>query len=148
MAEANYSIQNGDNNLTGSAIVSSGDNIKIDFISPESLNGFCVESNAGNDVSTLSLSFSGIKSDLPKSTLLNLSLALSLFTKDLAKDLSKFNKDCFQTTDDMQMCKAIFEKQDFLFEITYNKDTGIPVTMTAKDKDNFCTFEITKFKKI
>lgn len=148
MAETSYCIQNGDNNLKGSAIISSGDNVRLDFISPESLNGVSIECDANGDISSLSLSFSGIKADLPKSTLQNLSLAFCLFSKELSKDLSKLSKDCFEGNDDTGICKVTLQKQGFLFEITYNKDTGIPVKMTAKDKDNFCTFEITKFKKI
>ncbi len=150
MAEVSYSIESGNGVIEGNAIISSGDNVRLDFTSPESLNGVCIECDAAGDISSLTLSFSGIKADLPKSTLQNLSLAFSLFSKQLPKDLSKLSSDCFEFTEnkDSDICKVKFKKQDIDYEITYKIDTGIPISMTARDKDNICTFDISKFKKI
>ncbi len=155
--EADFIFSKGESTLDGKLMATKNDTVRIDLLSPDSLNGISVESDSSGKMSNYIVSFSGIKTGIPKDVLEKLSLAFSMFAPDIPSTLKKLDKNAFTPLKDGQSFKlqgvsdispitASFKNQQISYNLTYDLNTGIPLQFIASFGDTGVTLNITKFK--
>mgnify|MGYP006976122484 FL=1 len=146
--QSDYTFSSGEKALEGSLVVSSGENIKMELVSPDALCGVAVESDGAGKMSEFSVSFSGIKADIPKSILTKLSLAFGMFSPDMPQIIRSLDSGCISENSDTdaEFVTAMFSQGDVNYSFTYNRLTGEPTLFVASAGEDSVTLRITKFK--
>ena len=125
------------------------------MLSPDAYAGISVESDSSGNASSYTLSFSGIKAELPKSTLEKLSLAFSMFAPELPSEIKALDDKCFSLSSeqyeisglsDISPCTAVFSCGQINYSITYDLNTGTPLLLAAGSGDSSVTLKLIKFK--
>lgn len=146
--QSDYTFSSGEKALEGSLVLSSGENIKMELVSPDALCGVAAESDGAGKMSEFSVSFSGIKADIPKSILTKLSLAFGMFSPDMPQLIRSLNSDCISESADAEgeLVTAMFSQGQINYSFTYKRQTGEPTLLVASTGEDSVTLRITKFK--
>lgn len=157
-AEAEFTFSSGEKAVDGTLRVTSGENIRIDILSPDLLSGISIISNGAGDMPNYTVSFSGINAEIPKSILEKLSLSFCLFSPELPEKIRTLDDTSFSTVSndesfevfglsDISPCTVSFSDGQINYSITYDLNTGTPLLMIAGHTDSSSTLKITKFKR-
>ena len=156
-AEGEYLFEAGDASVAGKLRITRDENVRLEFLSPDPYTGICVTGDAADNVSVLSVSYSGIKADIPKSMLSRLNMMLAMFSDTASSAIDGAGKDDFVLCEDdyftNQPNKGSLYEANFSFGDTecvyiYDSVTGYPLDMRAVNGDVSVQIKINKLKTV
>lgn len=154
-AEIEYVFEYKDTTLAGTGRITRGENVRFDILSPDPYTGISVQGDAADKIDTISISYSGIKADIPKSILNKLSLVLSMFSDTAANGIENAPGTAFMQSESDYSCDFLNEcvPYEAHFSIgktecvyTYDSITGIPLCLCADTGEVRAEIKIKKFK--
>ena len=104
---------------SGEVIISRAETNKIEFISPETLSGICVESDETGKENSYTLSFDNVSTDVPKSLMGKMSLIFLAISDEHAMKIKRLNKNDFYKVTDESLIN------DFKGTVPYSVKTNI-----------------------
>lgn len=148
-AEIEFVINSGKDSVCGTAIVTKKDTLRIDVLSPDPYAGISISADF-NDLSVVSISYDGVKAQVPKNMLERLGAMLSVFSDKAAVGVEKAKKSAFGYCEEISdaqstLCECKTSNENIEYVFIYDKKSGYPYEIYAKN-DSGAT-EV-KFKKI
>ncbi len=147
-AKIDYTFKTQSGELSGKASVTKGDTVKIEVESPEPYSGLCAVSDEGGNPSVITISYYGIKSDMPDNMLPKLNLAMRIFSAEAQTEIFELKNDSivetrqidtedfgFSDTSVIIPRTAEFYIDTYKCLITYDSVTGTPLYLSAQCDD-------------
>ena len=153
-AEIDYLIDFDGNPVSGSAVITKNDELRLDVISPDPYSGISVTCDASGKADVVSISYSGIKAELPKAAMEKLVFLMNMMSERTACELDNQSDKSFKRCEEMYMSEDLPEavpyEVSFLCDGTdymfiYDSITGVPLEIFADN--GYCRSEI-KVKKL
>ena len=154
-ADAEYLFEVDGQSVAGTACITKDENIRIDITAPEPYTGICILSDANDSASIISISYSGIKADVPKSALDKLSLVLTIFGDTALDAIDKAPSKSFVRCEETYSLEGLgdtepyevgFSVGDIDYIYVYDSVTGAPIDLVAKSGGNAVEIKIRKLK--
>ena len=132
-----------------------GETTRLDLLSPDAVAGLSLENDASGAPSVLSFQYSGITMELPKDVFSKVSLLMSFFSPEIPIQVEALKKDSLTLVQEeytlpglsqIQPYQATFDHAGISYQIIYDKDSGIPLVLTATCGDLSASVRLTKFK--
>lgn len=156
-ADVSFVAHNKTNNTqtAGTAHVEKGQKLVVDILSPSEFEGITLESEAFDQNESLSLVYSGIKTQLDSSIFSKIDLALSLASNSLAQKADNCKKDSVSKYNGSfelfginkpDPYIATINEQDVIYTIVFDKQSGTPFVMKAENQSFSITVKTQKIK--
>ena len=154
-AEVEFLFECDGNSVAGTARVTRDENVRFEITAPDPYTGISVASDASGRSSLLSISYSGIKSEVPKDLLDRLSLAMTLFSDEIACEAENLPTKAFSACEELYTVEGLGEIQPWKTEFTagtvnyiivYDSVTGYPLDLCAENEGNALEVKIRKIK--
>ena len=154
-SQVEFFFESENGSVSGTANVLKSDFIRIDVTSPDPFSGISAEITDSGENNLITVSFSGIKAELPADAIEKISLISSAFGDGAAAEIKNTPSDKFKK------CGEIFELEGvgiidaYVVEIPvnnmdytfiYDKNTGYPVYVCVKSGESRAEIKIKKIK--
>lgn len=155
VAEIEFVFEKDGESVAGTAHVTRSDTVRIDITSPDPFTGVSAEMGADDRTDIISLSYSGIKAELPKHALDKLDLMLSLFADSVAAAVEKTPGSAFVPCEEVYAVEGLGEIEayqteflcgDIRYILVYDSVTGTPLDICAEYDGSAAEVKIKKFK--
>ena len=155
IADAEFLFECDGASVAGTARITRDDNIRIDITAPDPYAGISVETDASEQSSIISISYSGIKADISKIMLDKINLALTLFSDTAAAAAEKTPASDFVRCEEVYTVEGLGETDAYRVEFTlgdtqyiyvYDSITGTPLDLCAKNSGSVVEVKMKKFK--
>ncbi len=154
-ADIEFVFEKDGESVAGTAHVTRADTVRIDITAPDPFTGISAEMGADDRADIISLSYSGIKAELPKNALDKLDLMLSLFADSVAASAEKTPINAFVPCEEVyaveglaetKAYKAEFSHGNIRYLVVYDSLTGTPLDLCAEADGSAVEVKIKKFK--
>lgn len=152
-ANVEFLVEADGESVCGTAKVAKGEGIRIDISSPDPFTGLNIVSDA-NDSTYLSFTYSSVRSDIPKSVLDKLTLALTLFSDENASVIKNSPQKSFVPCEEAYTMEGLsdinaymiqFQSGNIHYMYIYDTVSGTPVYMNASDNGKIVEIKIKDF---
>ncbi len=154
-AQFDFFFEGESGSVSGTAVVSKADSVRIDVTSPDPFTGICAETSFNGENNLFSVSFSGIKAELPADTVEKISLISGVFSNGTAAQLKSTPADKFVKCDEIFELDGIGVIDAYTvsktergtdYDFYYDRNTGYPVYICVKNGDSRAEIKIKKIK--
>ena len=155
IAEAEYLFEVGESCVAGTMRITRDENVRIELLSPDPYTGICVTGDAADNVSVLTISYSGVKAEIAKNVLSRLNLILAMFSDTASSAVDGAGKDAFTVCEDQYSESEVsgsvpyevqFSIGDAQCVYIYDSTSGKLLDMRAVSGDTSVQIKIKKLK--
>ena len=148
-AEIDYLIDLDENPILGTAVITKGEKLRIDIESPDPYSGISVECDAAGEADVISISYSGIKADVPRNAMEKVVFLMNMMSERTACELDNKSGKDFIMCPEQYVSEALpmavpyevslsYEDTEYMF--IYDSVTGAPLEIFADN--GYCRAEI------
>lgn len=151
--EVEYLIDMNGNPLTGSAVITKDDNLRLDIASPEPFSGISVSCDAEGNPDVISLTYSGIKAEVPRAAMEKFVFLMNAMSESTACALDSQKKKSFlpneilaDSSSGILPYSVSFTHENAEYSFTYDSLTSLPLEIRAENENCKCEIKIIEFK--
>lgn len=152
-SEIDYLIDIDGNPILGNAVITKNQRLRLDILSPDPYSGISVECDVTGEADVVSISYSGIKAELPGKAMEKLVFMMNMMSENTASALGRQNakdyKECgeylsedYKEAEPYEVC---FTHDGTEYVFIYDSVTGMPLEIFADN--GYCKAEI-KVRKL
>lgn len=155
-AKIEYLIDMEGNPLFGTAVITKTDELRLDIESPEPFSGISISCNAVGYPDVISLTYSGIKAEVPRAAMEKFVFLMNSMSEATALELDRQKKKDFflneEATDGKESAVSLipysvsFSHENAKYTFTYDSLTAVPVEISAESESCKCEIKIIEFK--
>jgi len=152
-SEIDYLIELEEKPVSGSAVITKNQRLRLDILSPDPYSGISVECDVTGEAEVVSISYSGIKAEVPGKAMEKLVFLMNMMSESTASALGNQNakdyKECGEyLSEDYKEAKpyeVCFTHDGAEYVFIYDSVTGMPLEIFADN--GYCKAEI-KVRKL
>ncbi len=155
VADIDFLIDFAGNPVSGKALVTKSRTLRIDIDSPDPYSGISVECDMGGNPGVVSISYSGIKAEVPKAAMERFVFLMNMMSEQTALHIEKQSKGSYKPCEEMYMSEDLpqavpyelrfsYDNTDYIF--IYDSITGIPLEIFADNGDCKAEIKVRKLK--
>lgn len=154
-AEIEFSVDFMGNPLAGEAVVTRSDTVRIDILSPDPYSGISVESDADDKASVISISYAGVKAEIPKQSLEKIEFVIGMFSDSASNAVAKAKKEAFapcsenyisDTLSETVPYECVFSVGENSYSYIYDSRSGMPLELFGANDGCKAEIKINKLK--
>ena len=148
-AQVDFLVDFSGNPVAGKAEVTKSRTLRIDIDSPDPFSGISVECDMAGNPGVVSISYSGIKAEVPKAAMEKFLFLMNMMSEETALQLEKQGKGSYKPCEEMYVSEDFPEAVPYEVRLSYDNTeyifiydsiTGIPLEIFADNGE--CKAEI------